>query len=63
MIVELDISNNELIEKLEHHFHYVLMDVVSDLENNPFSNYLLYIDNDEIKGYINYYLMYEIQFL
>ena len=59
MIVELDKSNNELIEKLEHHFHYVLMDVVSDLENNPFSNYLLYIDNGDIKGYINYYLMYD----
>ena len=59
MIVELDKNNKELIEQLEHYFHYVLMDVLSDLENNPFSNYLLYIDNGNIKGYINYYLMYD----
>ncbi len=58
MIKELGNELN-LIDELETSFNYVLKDIKSDLSNNPFSHYLLYLDNDKIVGYINYYLMYE----
>jgi N6-L-threonylcarbamoyladenine synthase len=58
MIKELDNELN-LIEELEKSFNYVLKDIKNDLSNNPFSHYLLYLDNGKIVGYINYYLMYE----
>ena len=53
--------NNELnlIKELESSFNYVLKDVKNDLSSNPFSHYLLYLDNDKIVGYLNYYLMYD----
>ena len=58
MIKEL---NNELnlINELENSFCYVLKNIKKDLDSNPFSHYLLYLDNNKIVGYINYYLMYE----
>ena len=58
MIKELDNELN-LINELESSFNYVLKDINKDLSNNPFSHYLLYLDNNKIVGYINYYLMYE----
>ena len=58
MIKELDNELN-LVDELESSFNYVLKDIKKDLSSNPFSHYLLYLDNDKIVGYINYYLMYE----
>ena len=33
--------------------------IESDLENNPFSHYLVYLKNDSIVGFINYYDIYD----
>ena len=59
MIKELEKDDLIKISELESSFHYVLKNIKNDLDSNPFSHYLLYIQNDRIIGYINYYLMYE----
>ena len=59
MIKELDSLELNRINELESSFHYVLKDVKSNLTNNPFSHYLLFIESDKIIGFINYYLMYD----
>ena len=59
MIKELDSFELNRINELESSFNYVLKDVKSNLSNNPFSHYLLFIDNNKIIGFINYYLMYD----
>ena len=59
MISELDRLDINKISELESSFNYVLKDVNSDLLNNPFSHYLLFIEDDKILGYLNYYLMYD----
>lgn len=58
MIKELD-NEKELIKELESSFNSVLKNINNDLSNNPFSHYLLFIDNKRILGFINYYLMYD----
>ena len=58
MIKDLDNDEN-LINELETNFSYVVKDIKKDLLNNPFSRYLVYIDNNKILGFINYYLMYD----
>lgn len=58
MIKELDKNDLNVISKLQNKFSNVLKDVNGDLDSNPFSNYLLYFIDDEIVGYINYYLIY-----
>ena len=35
------------------------IDIENDLLNNPFSHYLIYLDNNKILGYLNYYLIYD----
>ena len=59
MISELDRNDLIKINELNNSFNYVLKDVKSDLENNPFSNYLIYLIDGKIVGYLNFYLMYE----
>ena len=58
MIKELN-NEDDLINELETSFNYVVKDIKKDLLNNPFSRYLVYIDNKKILGFINYYLMYD----
>lgn len=58
MISELDRNDLIRINELENSFHYVLKDIKSDLNNNPFSRYLLFIKNSKIIGYLNYYVIY-----
>ena len=59
MIKELDKNDLIKINELESSFNYVLKNINKDLSDNPFSHYLLYIENDKILGFINYYLMYD----
>jgi len=59
MIKELDRNDYKLVKELENSFNYVLKNINNDLDNNPFSYFLLYIENGKIVGFINYYLMYE----
>lgn len=58
MIKELE-KEEDLIRKLESSFNYVISDVKIDLVNNPFSHYIVYIENNMILGFINYYFMYD----
>ena len=58
MIKELE-NEKKLIHELENSFNEVISDIKKDLLNNPFSRYIVYIDNDKILGFINYYLMYD----
>ena len=59
MIKELDKTDLTIINELKNSFHNVLKDIKSDLDNNLFSHYLLYLIDDKIVGYLNYYLIYE----
>ena len=59
MIRELDKSDLASITELEKKFGDILNDVKNDLDSKPFSNYLVYLENEKIVGYLNYYLMYE----
>ena len=58
MIKEL-VNEEYLINELETSFNYVIKNIKTDLSSNPFSHYIVYIDNDKVLGFINYYLMYE----
>ena len=58
MIKELERDDLNRINELETSFHYVLKDVKSDLLSNPFSHYLLFVLDNKIVGYINYYVIY-----
>ncbi len=58
MIKELDKPDLIRINELESSFKS-LKDIKSDFENNSYSHYLLYLVDDKIIGYINYYLIYE----
>ena len=59
MIKEVNNDDLKLIRELENNFSFVLNNVEEDLVNNPFSHYVVYLDNEKILGYINYYLMYD----
>ena len=54
MIKELSKLDNELILDLENSFN-----IKNDFGANPFSHYLIFINDDKIFGYLNYYLMYD----
>ena len=58
MIKELE-KEEDLIKKLLSNFNYVIHDIRSDLNSNPFSHYIVYIENSMILGFINYYFMYD----
>ncbi len=59
MIKELDKNDLISIKELETSFNSVLKNIKSDLDNNTFSHYLIYLIDKKIVGYINYYLIYE----
>lgn len=59
MIIELDKSDIKRIDELSKAFYNILHNVRYDLDTNPFSNYLLYLKDGRIVGYINYYLIYD----
>ncbi len=59
MISELERNDQSKIDELEQSFNYVLHDIKKDFLNNPFSHYLLFIENNKIIGFINYYLIYD----
>ena len=53
MIVEL---TDKYKEELSKTFD---INIEGELITNPFSHYLIYLDNDKILGYLNYYLIYD----
>ena len=62
MIVEIDKSNLELIDKLEKAFSTVFSYkdyILNDFKNNIFSKYFIYLDKSNIIGFVNYYEIYD----
>ena len=61
MIKKLSIDDKDYIKELEGLFPEIfsIQSISNDLENNPYSRYLIYLEDDKIIGYINYYLIYE----
>ena len=60
MIISLDIDKNELIDELTDKFPNVFSykDIENDFLNNPYTNYLLYLIDNKIVGFLNYYNIY-----
>ena len=56
MIIELKKDDLKLISELKERF-----DILKDdnLFVNPFSNYLLYLQDEKVVGFINFYLIYD----
>ena len=61
MLVDLNINDHSLINILEKNFPDIFLDhpIKKDLENNPFSKYLVYLDHNEVLGFINYTYLYD----
>ena len=58
MIIEVKKDNIELLDKLEKNFYSILGYVLKDFMNNPFTRYLVYLEDGKILGYLNYYQVY-----
>lgn len=61
MIISLQQEQKEKIKELEEKFPNIFLnhDVFSDFQNNPYTNYLLFLIDNKIVGFINYYLIYD----
>lgn len=61
VITELNKYNTEMIEELEEKFPQVFVNktVLRDFDDNPYTRYLLYLIDNKIVGFINYYLIYD----
>ncbi len=53
MVIELTDNYKNLTETTFN------IDINKDILNNPFSKYIVYIDNNKILGYLNYCLIYD----
>ncbi len=58
MIEKLDI-NSKYIDDLEVFDTFNKEKVLFDIENNTFTNYYIYKDNNKVVAFINYQIMYE----
>ena len=60
MIVDINDIKDRILE-LEQLFPdvFTIESIESDLKNNPFSHYLVYIKDNKILGFINYYDIYD----
>lgn len=61
MIINLTESNKEYIAELEEKFPNVFLinDISNDFKNNPYTRYLVYLIENKIIGFINYYEIYD----
>lgn len=62
MIIDLTISNVDLINRLEKQFPYFFLsnnEIIKDLNNNVFSKYFIYIEESNIIGFVNYFDIYD----
>ncbi len=58
MIEKLDINSKD-IDDLEVFDTFNKEKVLFDIENNTFTNYYIYKDNNKVVAFINYQIMYE----
>ncbi len=62
MIIDLTISNVDLINRLEKQFPYFFLsnnEIIKDLNNNVFSKYFIYVKESNIIGFVNYFDIYD----
>lgn len=61
MIIKITKDNLEFIKELENKFPNIFLenDIINDFKNNPYTNYLIYLIDNKIVGFINYYQIYE----
>jgi len=61
MIYELKKEDINKLKELEEKFPEIFskFTIKNDLENNPYSKYLLYLIEGKIVGFLNYYLIYD----
>ena len=62
MIINLTISNVDLINRLEKQFPYFFLsnnEIIKDLNNNVFSKYFIYVKESNIIGFVNYFDIYD----
>jgi len=61
MIYELKKEDINKLQELEEKFPEIFskFTIKNDLENNPYSKYLLYLIEGKIVGFLNYYLIYD----
>ena len=61
MIINLNSNDDILIKKLENNFFNIFSDgsIKRDFECNPYTNYLIYLIDNKIVGFLNYYDIYD----
>ena len=60
MIIDLEKDNKEIIEDLENKFKEIFkVRVLDDFKNNPYTKYLVYLKDNKVVGFLNYYLIYD----
>ncbi len=62
MIIDLTISNLDLINKLEKQFPYFFLSenqIINDIGYNVFSKYFIYVEESNIIGFVNYFDIYD----
>ncbi len=61
MIIDLDKNNTEFITQLEEKFPNIfsLNTIKNDFLNNPYTHYLVYLIDNKIVGFLNYYDIYD----
>ncbi len=61
MIIDLAKNNLNQILELEEKFPNVFLksDIINDLENNPYTKYMVYLKDQKIVGFINYHDIYD----
>ena len=61
MIIDLTKNNLKQILELEKKFPNIFskFNIINDLENNPYTKYMVYLIDKKIVGFINYHDIYD----
>ena len=60
MIVDLQNDSKDIIKDLEIKFPNIFKTKIQDdFKNNPYTKYLVYLKDNEVIGFLNYYLIYD----
>ena len=61
MIIDLTKNNLKQILELEKKFPNIFskFNIINDLENNPYTKYMVYLKDQKIVGFINYHDIYD----
>ena len=61
MIIDLKQTDLKKQTEIEEKFPEIFLnhDIKTDFDNNPYTNYMLYLLEEKIIGFLNYYLIYD----